>query len=148
MIEQIHHQIISRANALAANRIRYFTGKPCKNGHVAERYATTGCCTQCLKVWKKHPHSGAKRDGRTDYARHLETLGLKLRQIYAHDDDWPVLLEMANDFYKARDRVNYETNVAPAVAAKALPTQGVQGVPSAGDDGFGAMVEREIGAHK
>lgn len=27
----------------------YYTGEPCKNGHVAPRYVSTGGCTACLK---------------------------------------------------------------------------------------------------
>lgn len=27
---------------------RYFTGKPCKRGHVAERYLSTRGCVECL----------------------------------------------------------------------------------------------------
>jgi hypothetical protein len=31
-------EIISRAEAKARGLTRYFTGKPCKYGHIAERY--------------------------------------------------------------------------------------------------------------
>lgn len=39
--------VISRAEARAAGLKRYFTGKPCKNGHLVERYATNGKCSAC-----------------------------------------------------------------------------------------------------
>lgn len=35
----------TEAKALGLNR--YFTGKPCKRGHVAQRYAPNGTCLQC-----------------------------------------------------------------------------------------------------
>jgi hypothetical protein len=38
--------IISRADAKAAGLRKYFTGKPCKRGHVAEHYVT-GPCVVC-----------------------------------------------------------------------------------------------------
>lgn len=39
--------IMSRVEAKAAGLARYLTGKPCKHGHVAERYASTGVCVTC-----------------------------------------------------------------------------------------------------
>lgn len=41
-------EIITRASAMAANLNRYFTGKPCVNGHVDYRYTTSGACKSCL----------------------------------------------------------------------------------------------------
>lgn len=40
-------QIISRADAKAQGLKHYFTGKPCKRGHFAPRYITTGDCQTC-----------------------------------------------------------------------------------------------------
>lgn len=37
-------EIISRKDALAAGLTRYFTGKPCSRGHVAERTKNGDCC--------------------------------------------------------------------------------------------------------
>jgi hypothetical protein len=49
--------IISRKSARAAGRTFYFTGKPCKRGHVAERYAHNGECVVCSRLraarWRK-----------------------------------------------------------------------------------------------
>jgi len=45
--------IISRADAHAAGKLRYFTGIPCRNGHLAERYVTQGACVDCLKKFRK-----------------------------------------------------------------------------------------------
>lgn len=41
--------IISRWDAASRNLTRYFTGAPCKHGHVAERYVTTTGCIKCLQ---------------------------------------------------------------------------------------------------
>ena len=41
--------VISRAEAMTAGLNRYFTGKPCRNGHVAERHVTGGTCVECNK---------------------------------------------------------------------------------------------------
>ena len=41
--------IVTRAEARAAGAKRYFTGKPCKHGHISERY-TTKTCVACMVV--------------------------------------------------------------------------------------------------
>jgi hypothetical protein len=49
--------ITSRKSARAAGRPFYFTGKPCKHGHVVERYAHNAECVVCSRLraarWKK-----------------------------------------------------------------------------------------------
>jgi len=46
--------IITRKDALAHGLTHYFTGKPCKRGHVSKRYAKTGNCVECtLGIFNK-----------------------------------------------------------------------------------------------
>lgn len=45
-------EIISRAEAKARGLTRYFTGKPCKFGHIAERAAAKGVCLECAQIWR------------------------------------------------------------------------------------------------
>lgn len=40
-------EIITRAEAQAKLLKTYFTGKPCKHGHISERYTSTGACLAC-----------------------------------------------------------------------------------------------------
>lgn len=41
---------------------RYFTGKPCKAGHIAERITVNGCCVVCAyETWKRTVASTPKR---------------------------------------------------------------------------------------
>lgn len=40
-------QIISRDEARLQNLKRYFTGEPCKHGHISERKITCGTCVEC-----------------------------------------------------------------------------------------------------
>ena len=46
-----------RAKAKAEGKTRYYTGRPCKNGHVAERQTSNGTCVVCLQnrnsQWQK-----------------------------------------------------------------------------------------------
>jgi hypothetical protein len=49
--------VTSRKSARAAGQTFYFTGKPCKRGHVAERYSHNAECVVCALLraaqWKK-----------------------------------------------------------------------------------------------
>jgi len=38
-----------RREAILAGATRYSSGQPCRNGHMAERYVSTGECIECLK---------------------------------------------------------------------------------------------------
>lgn len=42
----------SRAAARKAGANRYFTGKACPNGHVADRYTLNGGCVDCKIAWR------------------------------------------------------------------------------------------------
>lgn len=49
----------SRSEALRLGLTRYFTGKPCKHGHIAERLSSCGRCCEChypkRLEWLKSP---------------------------------------------------------------------------------------------
>lgn len=49
--------LISKQAAMSVGANRYFTGQPCKHGHVAERFVSSRCCIDCLKersaAWRK-----------------------------------------------------------------------------------------------
>jgi 5-methylcytosine-specific restriction endonuclease McrA len=65
-------EIIERAAARASGLTRYFTGKPCKHGHVAERVASNGRCIVCLYDAEKRyiaAHPEKIREKRRDYER-------------------------------------------------------------------------------
>ena len=56
--------IFSRGDAIAAGKTRYFTGKPCKRGHVSERMVSTLTCVHCKQEREKNEYAGAKRSSR------------------------------------------------------------------------------------
>lgn len=43
----MQHSVISRDDAAAQKLTHFFTGKPCKYGHVAPRFVSTGGCAEC-----------------------------------------------------------------------------------------------------
>lgn len=42
-------EIVTRAEAKARGLKRYFTGRPCKRGHICERYVNECICLHCNK---------------------------------------------------------------------------------------------------
>lgn len=67
---------MDKSEALACGYRRYFTGKPCKRGHVCERYTSTGHCVTCMI-------EGA----RARYYLNAEDKRAKNRAYYAREKD-------------------------------------------------------------
>ena len=47
-------EIITRAQAKALGLDNYYTGKPCKHGHVAQRQVRKSMCKQCMMEYSRH----------------------------------------------------------------------------------------------
>jgi len=45
--------------ALAAGESKYFTGRPCRNGHVAFRLTLSGVCYECYRAYQTRPEVAA-----------------------------------------------------------------------------------------
>jgi hypothetical protein len=56
--------VVTRAQAQAQGLTRYFTGKPCKNGHLAEKYTSNRLCLGCLADRQAESEARRKADGR------------------------------------------------------------------------------------
>jgi hypothetical protein len=59
--------VAERIAAKEQGLIRYFTGKPCKNNHVSERFVSDGKCLECNRIkmqkyWASHPDAVEKRN--------------------------------------------------------------------------------------
>jgi len=75
-----------RAAALAAGRLYYETGKPCRNGHIAPRFVSTWRCRECNRQQNaKHTAqrlralSGRDKPARCDVCREPGAL------VFDHD---------------------------------------------------------------
>lgn len=63
-------KIISRSEAKASSLKKYFTGKPCKHGHISERRVSTGSCISCCKANQKKEYQSRKNNpDRAEYMR-------------------------------------------------------------------------------
>lgn len=48
--------IISRQQAINSNLVQYFTGKPCKHGHITPRFTSSRICLGCNRIRSKKYH--------------------------------------------------------------------------------------------
>jgi hypothetical protein len=55
------NEIILRETARFRGLLRYYTGKPCKNGHIAERFTSNGRCIECQNI-QRHPITSAAKE--------------------------------------------------------------------------------------
>jgi hypothetical protein len=51
MCYNLDMDIITHKEARQLGLPKYFTGKPCKHGHISERYTLGGTCVTCAKGW-------------------------------------------------------------------------------------------------
>ena len=70
-------ELLTRKDALSIGAKYYFTGKPCKHGHIANRFVSTRTCTECQamhgKQWNADNPEQAKKFSR-DYHRKARQL--------------------------------------------------------------------------
>lgn len=83
-------QVISRADARALGLKRYVTGKPCKNGHVAERLVCNNSCSECEADRANDPGNRAKhRASSAEWHRRKHASDPEYRaKRTAHAADW------------------------------------------------------------
>jgi hypothetical protein len=86
----------TRAEAKVIGSKRYFTGNPCKHGHVVERYASDGACAECARVKLKSKYESDPEKGRERTRKYTD----KNRQLVRHRAN----VKRASDPEKARAR--------------------------------------------
>jgi len=99
----------TRAEAKAAGSPRYNTGKPCKHGHVADRFTSSGSCSECLaprrregmRRWAAANPEEKKRRAAEWYDKNRDEIIERVRENYYADIDKS--RERARD-YAARHR--------------------------------------------
>lgn len=85
-------EIISRQDAAVQGRKRFYTGKPCKYGHDAQRFVSTGGCVACNAVRSQSFCRLSEANG--------EAFTYKI-----HPDDYAALLACAQALDLQRGRV-------------------------------------------
>lgn len=116
--------VISRKDAKVKNLKRYFTGKPCKRGHIDERIVSTGNCNTC-KVLRT-------RDKRASGYREIENA--RYRERYATDPEFRKKELRMSAEYTANNRARrtaYEARRKSRVRAEMESYQLQQSIESA-----------------
>jgi len=109
----------TRKAALLNGDTQYFSGLPCKHGHIAARRAKTGECLDCryiaLSKWRKENPQQVKKHNNTQYALHSESLKARSRIFYEQNAE--VLREKGRDYQK-KNLHKFAANNAKRDAAK------------------------------
>ena len=102
MADQSPSTITARAAALADGAVRYFSGRECVRGHLAERYTRTGSCVICKDADRTAAEKAdpERTNARMRASRERHKDSLKERQK----------LERATPKYRARQRAWAEKN--------------------------------------
>lgn len=86
-------ELLSRAEAKARGSSSYYTGKPCKHGHIAKRWTLDGTCSECKALRNKTWWTNNKERG--------------LELVYRwRNDNLEKHREMVNKAVKAWDKEN------------------------------------------
>lgn len=84
-------KIISRKDAIARGLKRYFTGKPCKHGHMDEQYVSGSGCVKCIALKSVKQNLADKgRHRRHDHQyrmKNIEKLRQSSREWYERNRD-------------------------------------------------------------
>jgi hypothetical protein len=97
-------EIITRSQAKAADLPRYWTGKACAHGHVAERYTKNAMCIECTNSYNRGDANKAAHKRLAQTPEYRERSRLNSAAYHAANRD-QVLERMA-----ARNRAYYEKN--------------------------------------
>lgn len=75
-------EIISKKEAIKKGLSRYFTGKPCKNGHISERNVLRSDCLECIRERARKNYSSNKENIKKYYNENKEVRQKYLKDYY------------------------------------------------------------------
>ena len=84
----MNREIMTRKLAVSRGLIKYYTGVPCKRGHLLPRYTRSSACSGCLAVYHKQFQNQVNTNKMMDALGFAE-LTVKVK---------PELIEMVKDF--------------------------------------------------
>ena len=93
--------VISRADARVAGHTHFFTGVPCRNGHLAARFVSNGSCIKCAALRFKEfleskPPDYARNQMRYYRANHPAYRLYERTQIFAHTNKIEFTIDSAD----------------------------------------------------
>jgi hypothetical protein len=87
-------KVTSRADAIAKGSTRYFTGKPCRRGHIAPRSVASRCCAVC----------GAAKARVARALDPTKSRAASVRWWRAHRDEFRATNRVASSTYRRNNR--------------------------------------------
>lgn len=88
-------QVLSRRDGVGQKLIRYFTGKPCKFGHISERLVSSKRCLECerLRSAKRREEDPCYAEANKNHSKlfnskNQEYLRQVKRERYANDEEF------------------------------------------------------------
>ena len=97
-------EIITRQEAIAQGLRHYFTGKPCKHGHISRRSVTTWICQECSRMHKANERRNkaerVRLRARVWYSKNKERV-VSQRKKTETDEDRRKSRERATAYYWA-----------------------------------------------
>lgn len=98
---------ISRSDAAERGLKKYYTGQPCKHGHVTFRYTQSGACADCLAASQNRykPKSGGVDPFPSERARvkaHRDSMSLVEIKVRVYTDEIDKVRQMALLFTQGR----------------------------------------------
>lgn len=93
--------IISRKEAKQKGLKYYFTGKPCKKGHMSKRYIKNSCCYECNKQHRKNWYDGNPEYNKEYYEKNIEQL----------KQDWMKYYEQNKEQVSQYHKTYYKDNI-------------------------------------
>lgn len=94
-------QIISKSEAVILGLKKYFTGKPCKQGHISEKYTNKSTCVECLRlssalrIDKKRESDKKRYHSLTDAQREKERTRLRIHAAKKYKENPDILRKRA-----------------------------------------------------
>ena len=111
-------KLLSRKDAVSQGLTRYFTGKPCKYGHAAERMVSTCVCLTCKRKrdkdwhWQNPEKSKAKRKADLMKYPARNRMHVKRRnESIKNATIYPELMPLMDEIYKAKHEMEMEFEV-------------------------------------
>lgn len=110
-------EIISCKDAKKKGLKRYFTGKPCKHGHISERFVASNACLKCREIQRNSPewklrvkkYQEDNRDKLKDYHKKYREVNKEaikeLKRNYCHENRESILQKKREYYYKNRDLI-------------------------------------------
>lgn len=117
--------LISKKEALEKNLIFYFTGKPCKYGHISERLVKGGSCRTCKNL-NSESHRNKNREEYNRYCRE------KKREKYSKEKRRETYIKnnAKELFYAAKHRakvknINFTIDLEDVIIPTVCPVFGI-----------------------